>query len=205
MTKQVDLWKSDFGDQYLLRNSISKDNSMRLTRDWGKMLSKAVNPSPQSVLEVGCNVGRNLIVLKNLVPELHGVEPNSAACKACRENPELRDVTVREGDGFQLPFPDSSIDMVFTSGVLIHVAPENLDAMIAEIFRVARHYILAIEYFSHQPIAVQYRGMDGFLFKRDFGGYYLEKYPNSLKVIDYGFLWQRVDSADNANWWLFSK
>ena len=70
--------------------------------------------------------------------------------------------------------------------------------------RVTRHYVVCIEYFSHEPVEVEYHGMSGFLYKRDFGRYYLERHPG-LRVLDYGFLWQELDSADNANWWLFAK
>jgi hypothetical protein len=41
------------------------------------------------------------------------------------------------------------------------------------------------------------------LFKRDFGRFYLEQFPR-LRVLDYGFLWQPLDSSDNSNWWLFA-
>ena len=124
--------------------------------------------------------------------------------KQARANPALEGVGIREGDGFALPFADASIDLVFTSGVLIHVAPEDLERVVREIARVARHYILCIEYFSHEPVQVTYRGKEGYLFKRDFGRYYLETFPN-LRVVDYGFLWQPLDSSDNSNWWLFAK
>lgn len=116
----------------------------------------------------------------------------------------MADVTLHEGDGFGLPYPENSIDLVFTSGVLIHIAPDDLAQVTQEIVRVARYYVLAIEYFSHTPESIPYRGMEGYLFKRDFGLHYMEHYP-SLSVVDYGFLWKPIDSGDNTNWWLFAK
>jgi pseudaminic acid biosynthesis-associated methylase len=206
MTKQLEFWKSDFGFEYSFRrrNRISKENIQKLHRDWGKILSSVLNPYPESVLEVGCNIGRNLMVLQNYINDLHAVEPNSRACRAVRENKELETVTLHESDGFALPYPDNSIDMVFTSGVLIHIAPGDLKKMMREIYRVAKHYIVCIEYFSHEPEEVQYHGKSKLLFKRDFGGLYLDTFPN-IDVLDYGFLWQRFDSSDNSHWWLFKK
>ncbi len=204
MTDQLNLWKSDFGNEYISRNPINKDVILRLTRDWGRMLSKAISPSPNSVLEVGCNIGRNLAVLNNFISELHGIEPNAEACKTARQNPKLANVNILEGDGFNLPFSNESVDLVFTSGVLIHVSPDDLDKFVDEIYRVSRRYILVIEYFSHTPVSIPYRGLEGYLFKRDFGSYYLDRFP-SLRPLDYGFLWQRFDSSDNSNWWLFAK
>lgn len=204
MTKQTDLWKSDFGFEYAMRNNnrITPEDYRRLMRDWGRMLAHAVDPAPMSVLEVGCNIGRNLNVLRHFIPEVHAIEPNAQCCKFVRENPALTGVTVHEGTGFDLPYADSSIDLVFTSGVLIHVAPDDLGRAVDEIVRVSRRYVLCIEYFSHKPEQVPYHGREGYLFKRDFGGFYLDRHPE-LRVLDYGFLWQRFDSSDDSNYWLF--
>src|SRR3546814_5306134 len=86
VTKQVDLWRSEFGADYAERgnNRISGEGQRLLMRDWGKMLAHAVTPAPQSVLEVGCNIGRNLLALRHFVPELHGIEPNPRACAIAR-------------------------------------------------------------------------------------------------------------------------
>jgi len=58
-------------------------------------------------------------------------------------------------------FADASIDLVFTAGVLIHVPPEQLERAQREVHRVSRKYILAVEYFSARPEAVEYRGHAG--------------------------------------------
>ncbi|MCP3932989.1 MAG: methyltransferase domain-containing protein [Bacteroidetes bacterium] len=205
-TDQLEFWKSEFGDNYILRegNVVSSEGTRRLMRDWGRMLIHAVTPKPETVLEVGCNVGRNLMALRHYIKYVHAVEPNEKAYRAVRKNPDLNDVIIHNTDGFSLPYDDNSIDLVFTSGVLIHVSSGDLDAMIEEINRVAAKYILCIEYFSHEPVEIKYHGHDGYLFKRDFGSYYLNAYP-SLRVLDYGFLWQPLDSSDNSNWWLFEK
>ena len=206
MTKQLELWRSNFGWEYASRNNnqITPEDQRRLVRDWGKILNHAVTPSPSSVLEVGCSIGRNLVALRNVIPEIYGIDPNTQAVELASEMLAGSGVKVQEGNAFDLPFEDHSIDLVFTSGVLIHVAPRDLARATDEIMRVSRHYIACIEYFSHHPEQVPYHGMDGFLFKRDFGRFYLERYPN-LKVRDYGFLWQPLDSSDNSNWWLFEK
>ena len=205
-TRQLQLWKSAFGAEYAGRpgNAISAETLRRLMRDWGRMLSHAVTPRPASALEVGCNIGRNLVALRGFIGDIHAVEPNAEAVRLARANPALEGVDIREGDAFALPYADESIDLVFTSGVLIHVAPEDLARAVREIVRVARHYVLCVEYFSHEPQQVTYRGKEGYLFKRDFGKFYLEQYP-ALRVVDYGFLWQPLDSSDDSHWWLFAK
>ena len=97
-----------------------------------------------------------------------------------------------------------AVDMAFTSGVLIHIHPDQLPASIEEIHRVARRYIVCIEYFSDKPEMIPYRGHDDRLFKRDFGGLYLDRFPD-LQLLDYGFAWKRVTGLDNLTWWLFEK
>jgi pseudaminic acid biosynthesis-associated methylase len=206
MTKQLELWRSHFGWEYASRNNnqVTPEDQRRLAKDWGRILSHAVTPSPKNVLEIGCSIGRNLLVLRNFISELHGIDPNPRAVSLASEMLSGSGVAVREGNAFELPFEDQSFDLVFTSGVLIHIAPDDLNRATDEIMRVAKHYIVCIEYFSHKPEQVPYQGMDGYLFKRDFGRFYLERYPG-LKVRDYGFFWQPLDSSDNSNWWLFEK
>jgi ubiquinone/menaquinone biosynthesis C-methylase UbiE len=89
------------------------------------------------------------MVLQHWIKQLHAVEPNEKAYAEVIENPILQDTTIHNTDGFNLPYSDNSIDLVFTSGVLIHVAPDDLDKMIGEIFRVAKKYIDNVKYFSH--------------------------------------------------------
>ncbi len=206
VSKQVELWQSEFGESYAQRNNnrVTEENQAALLRDWAKVLAHATSPRPESALEVGCNIGRNLLALRHFIPQLHGIEPNRFCCETARNNEALKGVVIQEGEGSSLPYADSSIDLVFTSGVLIHIAPDHLGKTVDEIVRVARRYVVCIEYFSHEPVEVEYHGMSGFLYKRDFGRYYLERHPR-LRVLDYGFLWQELDSADNANWWLFAK
>jgi pseudaminic acid biosynthesis-associated methylase len=203
-TKQLKLWRSEFGTQYTERNRNDADRLRRLIRNWSTILNCATAPYPASVLEVGCNNGGNLLALSHLVEKLHAVEPNVDACRVARGNPILKDADIREGSGFDLPFAGASIDLVFTSGVLIHVAPDDLAEITDEIVRVAKKYVVCIEYFSPQPVSIPYRGQEGYLFKQDFGRHYLDRYP-SLVPVQWGFFWKRLDAFDDCNWWLFAK
>ena len=42
------------------------------------------------------------------------------------------------------------------------------------------------------------------LFKRDFGGFWLDNFPD-LQVVKYGFSWKRLTGLDNLTWWVFEK
>lgn len=131
------------------------------------------------------------------------MEPNIKAFSILTSNNKIRLKKAWNVSAFELPMEDSSIDLVFNSGVLIHISPDDLGFATDEIVRVAKKYVLCIEYFSHKPEVISYQGQNDLLFKRDFGSFYLDRYPN-LKCIDYGFLWQReLKIFDNLTWWLF--
>ena len=137
--------------------------------------------------------------------DLYAVEPNRKAFDKLLSQSLMQIKNAWNCDAFKLPLADSSIDLVFTSGVLIHVAPDDLGRATDEIVRVARKYVLCIEYFSHEPVDIRYHGQQCLLFKRDFGAFYIDRFPE-LKCVNYGFLWQReFCNFDNLNWWLFEK
>jgi hypothetical protein len=103
-----------------------------------------------------------------------------------------------------IALPDGAADLAFTSGVLIHIHPDHLAAAIEEIHRCAARWIVCIEYFSDKAEEIAYRGHGERLFKRDFGGLWLDRFPG-LRVAAYGFAWKRVTGLDNLTWWLFEK
>jgi len=112
---------------------------------------------------------------------------------------------VFETDASAIPAVDRSYDLVYTNVVLIHVRPDRLKRTLEEIVRVSRRYVLLVEYFSHTPMEVEYRGQQGLLWKRDFGAALLDVAPQ-LTCRAYGFLWERdLPTFDNQNWWLFEK
>jgi pseudaminic acid biosynthesis-associated methylase len=204
-TTQLEQWISEFGDEYVERNAFEAWRMMPGTEAFRRMMS---GREVDSVLEVGCNVGLNLIFINALFDgrvKLYGVEPNPKAYQTLLSQPQITLAQAWNCDAFSLPMADASVDLAFTAGVLIHIAPADLDQATDEIVRVAKRYVLCAEYFSHTPVEAPYRNHRGLLFKRDFGAFYLDRYPH-LRCIDYGFLWQReYASWGNVNWWLFEK
>ena len=205
-THQLNYWLGSNGNDYVERNKFEKWMAKPGKAAFQRILGSI---SFQSVLEVGSNIGRNLIYLTHLYGEdldLYAVEPNKAAFDGLISDVRLKNLKKAWNcKALNLPPADASIDLVFTSGVLIHIAPEDLQRATAEIVRVSKKYILCIEYFSHKPESIAYRGQQNLLFKRDFGSFYLDNYPE-LKCCGYGFLWQREFVVfDNLTWWLFEK
>lgn len=205
-TPQLSAWKGRFGDAYVDRQGRAARWKIEAGIETFRRILGARDIA--SVLEVGSNIGLNLRFLQVLFKgqcKLYAVEPNRKAFDRLISEPAVRLERAWNCDVFRLPLPDASIDLVFTSGVLIHIAPDDLGCAMGEIVRVAKRYVLCIEYFSHTPVEVPYRGRRQLLFKRDFGACYLERFP-ALRWVDYGFLWQQEFRIfDNLTWWLFEK
>jgi spore coat polysaccharide biosynthesis protein SpsF len=205
-TKQLEHWTGEFGREYIDRNAASEEMLRIRTKAWARMLAPLRGDEPKSVLECGSNIGLNLRVLPRLLDaELFAMEPNLAAHDVLIRDQVLPLANLKHAAlGGDLPFQTNAIDLVFTSGVLIHVPPADLPKAVSEMYRISRKYILAIEYFSKKPESIPYRGNDELLWKRDFGSLWLEHFPD-LVPIDEGFLWSRTSGYDDATWWLFRK
>jgi pseudaminic acid biosynthesis-associated methylase len=89
---------------------------------------------------------------------------------------------------------------------LIHIAPERLETAYRLLFEASNKYITVIEYYNPSPVEVTYRGHEQRLFKRDFAGELMDKYP-SLILVDYGFIYHRdtTFSMDDTTWFLLEK
>ena len=202
--EQQEFWKSQFGEQY--RDKNTKFDEKRCDEAWSIMLRYFNGQLPQSILECGSNIGRNLKSLKSIAP--------SSELSLIELNKESFDIAVKRfspkqkfnGSIDQAPFENDSFDLVFTSGVLIHIHPNDLLPTMKKMFDLSDRYILLAEYFSREPESIIYHGQKDKLFKMDFGKYFLNNFD--VKILDYGFLWGHIyDDAgfDDMTWWLFEK
>jgi spore coat polysaccharide biosynthesis protein SpsF len=91
-------------------------------------------------------------------------------------------------------------------GVLIHINPEMLNTVYEKLYQASKRFILVCEYYNPSPVAIPYRGQTDRLFKRDFAGEMLEKYPD-LCLVDYGFSYRRDPAfpQDDITWFLMEK
>lgn len=207
MTNQTKLWKSEFGDDYVDRNQLTEqdiDNRMQL---WNNVLLSICTPLsiPNSFLEVGAGIGGNMHAINKIfnhygkVPELYAVEPNKKA-KAILE--QVENVTVIEKDALEISKLNASVDLAFTSGVLIHIHPNDQLKAMREIYRVSKKWIICIEYFSPELREVNYHGEKA-LWTRDYGSMWLDNFK--LRCVAYSFTWKRMSGLDNVTTWIFEK
>ena len=191
------LWTGEFGASYLERNA---DAGAGRDAFWTALLGQY---PVQRVLEVGCNTGANLQwIAPRLAPgDTYGVDVNRTALERARARfPDVNTLVARATD---LPFRDRWFDLSFTTGVLIHLPEDSVAQAMAEIVRVSRRYVLCGEYHAPEPVEVPYRGMEGALFKRDYGGMYQAAFPE-LRLVDEGFLGKDA-GWDDVTWWLFER
>jgi len=205
-TKQLDFWNGEFGKSYVTRNMPDHKAMAGRIDLWSKILTTLKPDNLSSILEVGSNIGLNLRAISLLSkPELYAIEPFKKALDIC-----IADDIVKKEHAFNTSafdtkmFDDNQIDLVFTSGVLIHIHPNDLKKVTDSVVRIAKKYIVCVEYFSDKEESINYRGNNEVLFKRDFGSFYLDNYPE-LALRDYGFAWKRATGLDNLTWWLFEK
>lgn len=205
-TEQLKFWRGTFGQGYIPRNDATAVNITSRIALWARIFQTLHPLEIKSLLEVGSNIGLNLRALRNLIEaDFYAIEPFEEAFKKLLADGVVANDKAYNTSAFDMDmFQDDQIDLVFTSCVLIHIAPEDLKKATDNVVRIARKYVVCIEYFSDKEEQIEYRGYKGFLFKRDFGGFYLDNYPN-LQLRDYGFAWRRATTLDNFTWWLFEK
>ncbi len=202
---QLEAWRGAFGDAYVERNAISTEVLRTRTAMWAGILRSLPGVRLEAIAEIGANIGYNLRALRNLsAARFLAVEPNAEARRRLVADGVVAQDDAIDAAAQSLPLVDGSADLAFTSGVLIHVAPDDLGAACDEIFRISRRYVACIEYFADKPQEIVYQGRSDLLFKRDFGAFWMDRFPK-LRVVDYGFFWKRVTGLDNLTWWLFEK
>jgi spore coat polysaccharide biosynthesis protein SpsF len=210
MTEQEKFWFGDFGNEYADRN----DNQNILVSNtylFSKILERT--SGIKSMIEFGCNIGYNIFAIKRLLPNIavSAIEINEKAVRILKKryasmyNDEIRiyNESILE---FQTQGGRGQRDLSLIKGVLIHINPNELQAVYQKLYDTSRKYILIAEYYNPVPVELSYRGNMGKLFKRDFAGEMLDKFTD-LKLIDYGFAYHRDNNfpADDFNWFLLEK
>lgn len=176
MTKndQERFWAGDFGKEYTDRNTRERDELNKVYENWYGVSRTRMNeaflaslPKDIRILEVGCNTGMQLACLQSMgFTSLYGIELQEYAVQKAKDY--TQGINVIHGSAFDIPFKDKFFDLVFTSGVLIHIAPENLPKVFSEMYRCSNRFIWGFEYYAEKTTTINYRGNEGFLWKADY-------------------------------------
>ena len=201
-TDQENFWAENFGTEYIERNRGAQLLASNLNF-FSKAFAKAGKIN--SCLEFGANIGMNLKALKLLYPniELSGIEINKQASEQLGNLIEPKNVYNSSIFDFEVK---KKSDITLIKGVLIHINPDMLQLVYQKLYDASSKYILIAEYYNPSPVTIKYRGHEDRLFKRDFAGEFLEKFPDSI-LIDYGFSYRNdpVFPQDDITWFLIQK
>lgn len=191
MNAQEAFWASDFGNAYTKRNRVEWAKRIPF---WRNILSIT---QARSVLDVGCNVGWNLMAIRDIDRTVvtMGVDVNADAVGEARTNElDVMKLPAKEAGGF---FRER-YDLVCTSGVLIHVSPADLPATMQSIINASRRWVLAVEYEAPKEVEVEYRGNAERLWKRPFGTLYEQMGLETIAKSD-------AEGFDQCAAWLLAK
>lgn len=201
--EQMNMWAGKFGAEYTVRNSYAfpeMEEHFRLQHGLtrSEMFADALKdiPKDSSILEVGTNIGLQLECLKSLgFSHLTGFDIQIEAVR--RAKSRIAGIEVLQSSALELPFKDNSFDLVFTSGVLIHIHPDNLKKVMSEMHRVSNKYILGFEYFSENLTEIEYRGNKNLLWKADYMQIFRNSFPNLIPVKTRLVKYLANDNANN--------
>lgn len=192
-------WANSFGEEYTKQNMFTTSELNKLYKSKYGITRAEMNHEfldfldrDIMILEVGSNIGNQLHLLHNMGFEnLYGLEINSLAIKTCNKLNFGLPIYVIKGDALDIPFKDSFFDLVYTSGVLIHMNPKNIKKVIDEIFRCSKRYIWGFEYYQDEGYTeIKYRGQNNMLWKTDFKKVYMENHSklNLIKEKHYSYV-----------------
>lgn len=127
-------------DNYRKHTSTNPLQQFLLRRFHDVLLAELRAVAPRSVLDVGCGEGFTLELLrqKHIGERLEGIDFLQRAIDIGRElHPEL---TLKQGDIYQLPYPDGAFDAVICCEVLEHL--EHPERAMRELQRVVKKYCI---------------------------------------------------------------
>jgi pseudaminic acid biosynthesis-associated methylase len=184
----MDEWGESFGKEYTDRNYQTVEQMEGLYRSRYGVTRTEMNQEfvggldrSSRILEVGTNIGNQLLCLQRMgFRELYGIELQWYAVEQAKRGTER--INIIQGSAFDIPFKDGFFDLVFTSGLLIHIAPSDIRHVLDEIHRCARRYVWGLEYFAEEYTTVKYRGHDDLLWKTDFCALYKAAFP-ALRIV----------------------
>lgn len=188
INEQKKEWIGDFGKKYTNRNALTLDEMNEMYRKMFGISREDLNNlfigkmhRNIKILEVGSNVGNQLLLLQKMgFKNLYGIEINDYAVEFSKSR--TKNINIIQGSAFDIPFKDNYFDLVFTSGLLIHIAPSDIEMVMREIHRCAVEYIWGFEYYEEKYKEIIYRGKKDLLWKANFSKMYLDLFSD-LKLV----------------------
>jgi len=140
-------WAGEFGDKYIDRNQelsnfqYGDTDRLTITKSFFDKI-----PRDASILEIGCNIGSIIRILESMgFTDVTGIDINEKAIKIIsKAHPQYKFIHT----SIENYEPHRTFDMVYTSGVLIHMTPEQLPRVVEKMERLSRKWIFGFEYYA---------------------------------------------------------
>lgn len=131
-------WTLRGGDEYFLEQEGQPGRSAR--SEW--LADRIASYHPATILEIGCGYGKQLRAIRTRIDAaVTGLDFSPSQLAKGRDYlREIDRVHLVLGSGTTLPFPDRSFDLVLTSAVILHNAPEAAERIRREVVRVSRRW-----------------------------------------------------------------
>ena len=182
------VWSGNFGQKYTKRNFRSLKETDDLYKDGFGITRSELNHQfldnidrNIKILEVGSNIGNQLLYLQEMgFKDLYGIDVQIHALELAKSR--TKEINLIHGSAFDIPFKDGFFDFVFTSGVLIHIRPEQINLAMDEIYRCTKRYIWCWEIYAPEFTSIPYINYSDLCYKADYAALFLERF-DSLRLI----------------------
>ena len=137
-------------------------------KNFEKFFSFFLNKKIKYMLDIGCGNGDFLEnFLKNKKIKKFGVEPSLPTINLCKKRHP--NINFKKAFSHNLPFPDNKFDLVNIWSVLHWIDRNYYMQSLGESIRVAKKYLMVMDYFPKVEHKVKYKHKKGFFtFKTDF-------------------------------------
>jgi len=184
----LDAWNDKVGGKYTQENYQALDEMERAYQKTKGFTRTQLNTSflgnlnrEARILEVGCNIGNQLLCLQSMgFRNLFGIEPQTYAYELAVKR--LSGIIVKHGSAFNIPFETGFFDLVFTSGVLNHISPEDIGNALDEIYRCSKRYLWGYETYAKETIGMPFRTYNNLYWRADFPNLYINRFK-TLKLV----------------------
>ena len=153
------------------RSAIPIRGSERAT-----LIEVLLNDQDNNFLEIGFGYGQNLHILRDLLgpDNVYALELKEERIDATK--PNLEDLKFLKANIKKLPFKSNSVDVVFTSAVLLYLEPDEIETALAELVRVAKKRVVLLEQESKGEEGEMSGGVVG-------GTYWVRNYKEILSTM----------------------
>jgi pseudaminic acid biosynthesis-associated methylase len=205
---QRNFWENEFGTHYIERNKTLEEINEFYRQQTGitqeeifRNFFYEINRK-YKILEIGCNIGLKLSILKKMgFSNLFGVEVNKNAYEIAKKSDP--DIFFINSSIEKFESNREQFDLVYTSGVLIHIHPSALNAIIKKIVNLTKEYIFGFEYYSDALVEIPYRDHTNVCWKQNFPLLFKKLFPSLTTIKEEKIHYKNKDLCDIA--YLLSK